>query len=239
MKKIFCFAFLICTAHIYSQKDYSIASIPKELTEYSNSVLIDELVEIDVTDINKMMEKTHRVIAILNKLGDGDARLYEYYDSNSRVKNVEVRIYNAFGKEIEHFKKKDFKDVSRTGSNMYADSRVFYLDYTPTSYPYIVVFDSETETGDTAFLSPWFPLNGHAESTQKSVLKIKYNPANKPKYKPQNLDGFDITISDTPDELVFSASNLKAIRYEEHAPLMNKIFPNIYVKSLKKKVLNM
>ena len=33
MKKILCFAFLICTAHIYSQKDYSIASIPKELTE--------------------------------------------------------------------------------------------------------------------------------------------------------------------------------------------------------------
>ncbi len=229
MKKILCFVFLICTAHIYSQKDYSIASIPKELTEYSNSVLIDELVEIDVTDINKMKEKTHRVIAILNKLGDGDARLYEYYDSNSRVKNVEVRIYNAFGKEIEHFKKKDFMDVSRTGSSMYADSRVLYLNYTPTSYPYIVVFDSETETGDTAFLSPWFPLNGHAESAQKSVLKIKYNPANKPKYKPQNLNGFDITISDTPEELIFSASNLKAIRYEEHGPLMSKIFPNVYV----------
>ena len=106
MKKILCFAFLICTAHIYSQKDYSIASIPKELTEYSNSVLIDELVEIDVTDINKMKEKTHRVIAILNKLGDGDARLYEYYDSNSRVKNVEVRIYNALEKKLNTLKRK-------------------------------------------------------------------------------------------------------------------------------------
>mgnify|MGYP002712926177 CR=1 FL=1 len=229
MKKIFCLAFIICGAHIYSQKDYSIAAIPKELTEYANSVLLDELVEIDVTDINKLKEKKHRVIAVLNKLGDADTRLYEYYDSNARVKHIEARVFNAFGKEIEHFKKKDFLDVSRTGISMYSDDRALGLNYTPTTYPYIVVFDSETETGDTAFLSPWIPINGYAESVKKSVLKIKYDPTNKPKYKPQNLDGFDITIADTPDQLVFAATNLKAIRYEEHSPLMNKIFPNIYV----------
>ena len=93
MKKIFCLTILLCTATIFSQQNYSIASIPKELTEYSNSILIDELVEIDVSDVNKMKEKTHRVIAILNKLGDSDARLYEYYDTNSRVKNIEAKIW--------------------------------------------------------------------------------------------------------------------------------------------------
>ncbi len=123
MKTLFCLAFLLFTTHIYSQKDYSIASINKELTEYSNSVLMDELVEIDVTDVGKMKEKAHRVIAVFNKLGDEDINLYEYYDENSRVKDIEVRIYNAFGKELEHFKKKDFMDVSRTGNNMYMDSR--------------------------------------------------------------------------------------------------------------------
>src|SRR5690606_29750070 len=113
-------------------------------------------------------------------------------------------------------------DISRTGSNMYADSRVLYLNYTPTTYPYIVVFDSETETGDSAFISPWYPLRGYAESTQKSVLKIKYSVANKPKYKPQNLEGYDIAITDTPEELVFTALNLKSIRYEEHSPSASK-----------------
>ena len=229
MKKIFCLAFLLCSAHIFSQKGYSIASIPEELTDFSNSVLLDELVEIDVTNINKLKEKKYRVIAVLNKLGDRDPRLHEYYDSNSRVKDIEVRIYNAFGKEVEHFKKKDFRDVSRTGYNMYTDSRMLYLNYTPTSYPYIAVFESETESGDTAFLSPWIPLKGYAESAQKSVLKIKYDPANKPKYRPQNVEGLDIAISDTPEELIFSAANLKAVRYEEHGPLMNKIFPSVYV----------
>ncbi|QQX75368.1 MULTISPECIES: DUF3857 domain-containing protein [Aequorivita] len=229
MKKIFCLAILFCSAHIFSQTNYSIASISKELTEYSNSVLIDELVEIDVTNYNKLEQKNHRVVAVLNKLGDGDTRLYEFYDENSRVKDIEVRIYNASGKQIEHFKKKDFMDVSRTGISIYSDDRMLGVNYTPTTYPYIVVFDSETETGDTAFLSSWVPLNGYAESTQKSVMKIKYDPANKPKYKPQNLEGFDISISETPEELIFSATNLAAIRYEEHSVSMSKIFPVVYV----------
>lgn len=226
MNKIFCFAFLLCTVHIYAQ-NYSLTSIDKELTEFSNSVLIDELVEIDVTDINKMKIKTHRVTAVLNKMGNGDTNLYEYYDSNSRVKNIEVRIYNALGKEISRYKKKDFHDVSRTGSNMYVDSRALFLNYTPTTYPYFVVFDSETETGDSAFIRPWYPLGGYAESTQKSVLNVKFNPTNKPKYKSQNLEGHDISISETPEEITFSASNLKAIRYEEHSPSINNILPNV------------
>ncbi len=229
MRKIFCVAFLVCTAHIYSQSGYSIASIPKELTEYSNSVLIDELVEIDVTDISKMKTKTHRVMAVLNKMGDGDTHIYEVYDDNSRVKDIEVRIYNELGKQIEHFKKKDFVDVSRTGSTIYSDNRLLVVNYTPTTYPYIVVYDSETESGDFAFINLWSPLGGYAESTQKSVYKIKFDPTNKPKYIPRNLEGFDISISETPDEITFSGTNIKAIRGEEYSPSRSTFFPHISV----------
>lgn len=229
MKKIFCLAILLCSATIYAQKGYSIASINKELMEYSNSILIDELVEIDVTDINKMKTKTHRVTAVLNKMGDGDTHLYEFYDDNSRVKDVEVWIYDAFGKELEHFKRKDFGDVSITGTNMYSDNRMVGLNYTPTTYPYIVVYDSETENGDSAFISPWRPLGGYAESTQKSILKLKYDPTNKPKYRSKNLEGFDISISETPNEITFSANNLKAVRYEEQSPSISEILPNITI----------
>lgn len=229
MKNIFCLALLLCGAHIFAQNEYSIASIPKDLTEYANSVLLDELVEIDLSNFNKLNEKTHRVIAVLNKLGDGDPRLYATYDLNSKVKNIEVKVYNAFGKELAHFKKKDFMDVSRTGISIYSDDRILRLNYTPTTYPYIVVFDKETETGDTAFLSPWKPLSGYAESVKKSVMKIKYNPLNKPNYNPQNLKDYNITIFDNPEEIIFSAIDLSAIRYEEHSPSRSKIFPTVYL----------
>ncbi|MDN3724356.1 DUF3857 domain-containing protein [Aequorivita sp. SDUM287046] len=238
MKKVFCFALFICTTVIFAQ-DYSIASINKELIEYSNSILIDELVEIDVTDIGKMKQKTHRVIAVLNKLGDQDPNLYEFYDANSRVKNVEVRIYNAVGKELEHFKKKDFIDVSRTGISIYSDDRMLYLNYTPTTYPYIVVYDSETESGDSAFINPWFPMGGYAESVQKSVFKIKFDPANKPRYRAQNLEKFNISVSENLDEIIFSASDLKAIQREERSPSTSTIFPAVYLALEKFKMKNL
>lgn len=229
MKNVFCLVFLLCTATILGQQEYSVLSIPKELTANSNSVVLDELVEVDVTNISKMVTKKRIVVAVLNKRGDGDVDLKEFYSSNSKVKNIEARIYNAFGKEINRFKKKNFTDVSRTGNNMYMDARVLFLNYTPTSYPYIVVFESEVESGDSAFIDSWLPLSGYAESTQKSVFKIKFDPSNKPRYKARNLEGYDITIEETPSEIAFSASNLKAINYEEQSPSGAKIFPHIIV----------
>lgn len=229
MRSIFCLAFLLYSIPYFAQEEYSILSIPKELIVKSNSVVLDELVEVDVTNIAKMKVTKKRVVAVLNKQGDNDPNLYEFYSKNSRVKKIEARVYDAFGKETNHFKKRDFTDVSRTGNDMYVDSRVLYLNYTPTKYPYIVVFESETESGDSAFIDFWVPINGYAESTKKSVFKIKFDPTNKPRYKSQNLEGYDISIEETPDEIIFSASNLKAIRYEEHSPIGSKIFPNIKV----------
>ncbi len=227
MKYIFCLTFLFCTTQAFTQKEYSIQLIPKELLENANSVVIDELVEVDVTNIAKMKTKKRRVVAVLNRLGNNDVSLREYYDDNSKVKNIEVRIYDANGKQISRFRKRDFIDVSRTGISMYSDDRMLYLNYTPTSYPYIVVFESETESGDSAFIWPWLPIGGYAESTQKSVHRIKYDPANKPRYKAQNLDGYNISIEETPNEINFYAEDIRAIRYEEHSPVGLKIFPHI------------
>ncbi len=229
MGNIICVIFLLCTTTFFGQKGYSILSIPKDLISNTNSIVLEELIEIDVTNISKMKVKTRRVVAVLNKLGDNNVELYEFYNSNSRVKKIETWIYDALGKETSHFKKRDFSDVSRTGNNMYLDSRVLHLNYTPTGYPYIAVFESETESGDTAFIESWLPINDYAESTQKSVYRIKFDPSNKPRYKANNLEGYDISISETPDEFVFSAANLKAIRYEEHSPIITKIFPHIIV----------
>ena len=229
MKSIFRLAFLLCTATLLGQQEYSVLSIPKELIANTNSVVLDELIEVDVTNIAKMITKKRKVVAILNKRGDGDIDLKEFYSSNSRVRNIEARIYDAFGKEINRFKKKNFTDVSRTGNNMYMDARVLFLNYTPTSYPYIVVFESEVESGDSAFIDSWLPLTGYAESTQKSVYKIKFDPSNKPRYKARNLEGYDITIEETPSEIVFSASTLEAINYEEQSPSGTRIFPHIIV----------
>lgn len=222
--------FLFFTLSFFSvAQQYSIADIPPELIKNANSVLLDEYVEVDVSKPGKMITRKKQVWAVLNARGNDDPDLWEAYDGNSKVKKIEAVIYDAAGKKKAHFKKKDFSDVSRSGySTMYSDSRVLFKKYTSGAYPYIVVFQSETETGDTAFIFPWHPLRGYYESTRKSVLEIKFDPANKVRYKSENLEGHDIVINETPNSISFSANNLRAIRYEEHAPAFASVFPIAY-----------
>ena len=122
--------------------------------------------------------KKKRVITVLNENGLDAIEAYENYNKSSPVKNIVATVYDAFGKEIKKIKRGDFRDVSAvSGSTLFSESRYIYLDYTPIQYPFTVVFESETETSNTAFIPQWIPLNDYAVSIEKSILNISY-PSN-------------------------------------------------------------
>lgn len=229
MKRILTVALVFCWFPFFAQQTYTISGISPKLLKHSNSVVLDEFIDLDVTNHKTLKITTKRVVAVLNKMGDKDVSLYEHYSENSKIKKIEAIVYNASGKLIRRFKKKDFGDVSSTGGSMYADSRVMFVNYTPTSYPYIISFESQIESGDSAIINSWNPLGGYAESTARSVMTIKYDQQNKPRIKTENLDGYDISITETPSEIIFSADNLEAIRYEEHSPSSSKILPIVRI----------
>lgn len=227
MKWIFRLTFLFFSFSTFAQSDYTILSVPPELLKSSNSVVIEEIVEIDATNIRKMKITTRRVVAVLNKFGEGDSRTREFYNEDSRVRKISAEVYDALGNLKKRFKKKDFLDVSRSGGNMYLDSRMVYLNYTPTFYPYIMVFESEVETGDSGLLSSQWFIQGYAESLLHSEMKIRFNPDNKIRFKGKNLDGYDVTIAETPNELSIKAKNIPALRYEEQSPSWSEVLPHV------------
>lgn len=212
----------------FSQSDYSIKNIPSELLKNANSVLLDELIEIDITQNYKLIKKNFYAITVLNKIGHKKVHAYENYDNDTKIKRAEAFIYDGLGNEIAHYKKRHFKDVSAvSGGSLYEDNRVLYLDYTPTTYPYTLVFSSETESGTTAFIPRWFPVYGYAKSVKNSVFKLKYNPANKPRMNAKNFDGFDISIFEKPNEIVCTASNIEALKYENYSPPYEEIAAHV------------
>jgi len=228
MSKFFTLLCIAVYGFANAQARYSVETIPAALLVNANSVLFDELTEIDITNDAKMIRNYSRATTVLNKYGDRYTGSYISYDNETKVKNVEVYIYNSDGFEIEHFKERDFKDVSAAdGFSIYKDDRILYIDYTPTAYPYTLVFKSEIETSDTAFLYPWYPVKGYASSTKNSVFKIQYNPDNKPKKNEENLEGFNITYSDNPQEIICSATEIKAIKYEDLSPGFKNLAPHI------------
>src|SRR5690625_1101205 len=144
-KFIFCLTILIPLLGV-SQEAVSLLSISPELTKHSNSIVLEEFIEVDATDIRKMNISTKRVVAVLNKMGIQDPRTFEFYNENLKIRKIEAQVYDVMGNRKKRFKKRDFQDISRSGGSMYLDSRMVYLDYTPTFYPYIMVFESEVQT---------------------------------------------------------------------------------------------
>ncbi len=224
MRNLYRLVFLLFSLSIFSQNDYAISSISSELLENANSVLVDELVEVDVSEEKKMVITSRQAITILNKKGDSHANTVIYYDAYSKAKDAEVYVFDALGNEIQHYKKRDFRDVSAvSGGTLYSNSRALYLNYNPASYPYTLVFDFKYETSSTAFIPPWKPLTDYVSSTKKSVYKLIFNPNNKPRYRASNFEGFNILISENPNEFIFEAENLNSIAYEDLSKSFDKI----------------
>ena len=230
MKKIL-ILFLFSTIVGFSQ-DIKLSSllIPKELSENANSVVKDNKIEINILSQKLMTIKKTKTITILNSKGLNNIDAIEYYDNSSKIKTIEATIYNSVGKEIKKFKRKDFKDQSvADGFSVYNDNRVLYLDYTPIGYPFTVVYTSEIETSNTAFIPSWSPIENFYESYEETSLSITYKPELNLRVKEFNFsNSYLIEKNGTSNSISYKATKVLAKKYEELMPSYKKVFPLVY-----------
>ena len=175
MKFKYCFfVFLFFTFLLSAQKtEYSSSSIPDSLKQNANAVVRLNQMDIVISSQRKMIVKKERAVTVLNEKGLESIDAYENYDNKTTVTSIQATVYDAFGNEIKKIKKKDFNDQSVTGGGtIFSDSRVVFLEYVPTQYPFTIVYESEIQTSTTAFIPQWFPLNDYFLSIEKSVLNV-------------------------------------------------------------------
>jgi transglutaminase-like putative cysteine protease len=222
---------LVLTASVFAQKvEYSILTIPDSLKQNANAVVRLSKLDIDIGSQKAMTLKSVQVTTVLNELGLRNLNLMEHYDKNSRITKIEATAYDAFGKLLKAYKRKDFKDTSvADGVSIFNDNRALYLDYTPITYPFTMILEVEVETSNTAFIPSWSPMDGYLASTQKTMLTINYKPELKLKIKEVNLSSkFPIEKIETPSSITFSAKNLVAKKREELSPGFSDVFPTVY-----------
>jgi len=59
-----------------------------------------------------MTIKSVQVTTVLNELGLRNLGLSEGYDKSTKINRIEATAYDAYGKELKIYKRKDFKDQS-------------------------------------------------------------------------------------------------------------------------------
>lgn len=222
---------ILFTSFAFGQKlEYSILTIPDSLKQNANAVLRNSEMNISIPTQNTMTIKSKVITTVLNELGLKNLDLYENYDKNRKIVKIEAIVYDSFGKELKTFKKKDFRDVSvADGISVFNDNRALYLDYTPVTYPFTVVFETEIETSNTAFIPAWSPIDNFLVSTQKTSLTITFSPDLNLKTKEINFSkNYTIEKNVTSNSVSYSTKNVLAKKREELTPSFTTVFPIVY-----------
>jgi transglutaminase-like putative cysteine protease len=170
-------ALFLLASNLHSQEfNLSTFLIPQELSKNANAIIRNESLEVTIVDVDEMIVHQKKVITILNKSGDKHSSIYQHYDNDTKITKLSAFVYNQSGSEIKKYSKSKFIDVSAvSGGTLYSDSRVKFVDYTPISYPYTIVFESEYKTSSTGFIPRWFPMTDYYVAVEKSSYKLN-NP---------------------------------------------------------------
>ena len=222
--------FFLFTLILSAQKsEYAVTAISDSLKENANAVVRLDQMDITIASQRSMNIKTQRVVTVLNEKGLGNIDAYQHYDKSLSVKNIEAVVYDISGKEIKKIKRKDFKDNSAvSGSTLFSDSRVLYLDYTPISYPFTIAYTSEIETSSTAFIPRWYFLGDYNVSVEKCILNVSFPNNLGFKKKEFYFSGFDIKKTiDTDTKLSYVALNILARKVEDYSPSTDDLFPKV------------
>lgn len=229
VKKYFSFLLCIYSSIVFSQElDYSIKSIPDSIKQYANAVIRFNQLDILITSQDNMKITTKRVVSVYNEKGIGAIDAIEGYDKSTKVTSIEAIVFDENGKEIKRIKRKDFRDQCVIeGSTLFSDNRILFLNYTPTQFPFTIVFTSEIETSNTAFIPRWTPLIDYNVSLEKSVLNVNCLVDLGFKKKEINFSNFNIQKrKDTSSQLSYELTGVVAKKSEDFS-VSNLIFPNL------------
>ncbi|GGD14092.1 DUF3857 domain-containing protein [Hyunsoonleella pacifica] len=223
--------FLFSFKGISQNFSYSSLSIPDNLKEHANAVVRLHKTNVVIDSRDNMTISIRRIVTVLNKAGNKFVEAGAGYDNYLKIKGIEAIVYDAAGKQIKKFKKKDFIDHSAVdGGTLYSDSRMLFMGYTPIKYPYTVEFICEIKTPNTAAIPSWKPLNGYFVSVEKNSYEITDNANLGLRFKEKNFKGYEtIKSHSTENTLNYSIENVKALRPEDLSPSLGNISPYVLV----------
>ncbi len=221
--------FLLFSITSLAQKNtFLISSIADSLRQNANAVIRLNQIDILITSQEKMKITTNRVVSVFNENGLIAIDAIEGFNKRTKVVNIEATVFDAEGKEIKKIKRKDFRDQCVIdGSTIFSDNRILFLNYIPTQYPFTIVYTSEIETSNTAFIPRWYPLSDYNVSLEKSILNVNCPVDLGFKKKEINFSAFKVQKNtDTAIQLNYELVGVVAQKPEDYS-ISNLIFPEL------------
>ena len=203
-KMLLCSIFMSCLA-ARGQK-FPASAIPDSLKENANMVVRLDEQYYEIISTGKVISRERHVYTILNEKGEAYATYSSTYrtDKSVSINSISGTLYDASGREVRHFKKKDMEDRPLfDGSSFVNDLRRKVAGFSSGNYPYTVEFEEEDEFTELTHVGGWIPQSSMKFSVEKSVFQVTTYNDYAIRYKMIN-SGLKPTIEENGRKKIFT-----------------------------------
>jgi hypothetical protein len=212
---------------------YRADKIVDSLLNNANAVRRFESAEIEVLDADKAVIRFHEVVTVLNAKSSDELSFTAFTDKFRLLEDVEIRLFDAEGRQIERHAKKDLTSTA-TGSGLVEDGFAHYITVPAGKYPvtiekkYTVRYKGLLQLPSIYFSIPY-------QSVERSIVTLKHPRAIGVNYKLYN-SGITPQKTETDRTLIttWEMTNITSKKYEAgsgswtyHAPAIRFNLKNI------------
>lgn len=228
MKNICMLAVLMLPPGLFAQQ-YNVMLVPDSLMKNANAVVRYDEEILEIKSAAKASVKKRNVCTILNEDGKRHATFYCAYDKFNSINSMSATLYDGFGKELKHMKKKDMQDVSGDDDmSLMVDTRFKVNNFYYRSYPYTIEYEEDKDLEGLLFFEDWDPVSSSALSVQYSKYVIIAPKDYEVRYKAYNFPGSPvITENGNKKTYTWEIKNRPAISLESSGPALRELVPNV------------
>ena len=208
------------------QNPYDIATVPDAVKKNASVIKRSENIVFQVTDINSAKKDVHQVLTIMSEAGKDALVFHEATDKFHLLDDVEIRVYDASGKLLNKYKKKDLTTVAFSDGLVDDGKNHYFLVTTPT-YPVTVEYKYSMQYKGTLNY-PAYYLITPGQGVENSTFTAKVPKDLDLRYKEKNVK-LAPAITEEGKYKVYKwvTKNLEPILYEEGAVSFESRYPSI------------
>ena len=222
---------LFISQNIVSQNHYPVDSIEESLFENANAIVRNYNADFTIIDRGNASLRVYLAITILNKAGEEQGVLSEFYHKFKIINNVRGWIYDKSGYLLRELKRSDIQDVSPISDFiLYEDNRLKYCKPVADFYPYTVVYEYDVQYKGLFYYPTWQAVPDFNVSAEKATFTISSPSDLDYKHKQQNIPD-DPVIENTRKETIYSwnIKNVQALPEEPLSYDFSELVPSIYL----------
>lgn len=152
---------------------YAVTGIAENLKKDANAVYRLHEGILDIASPSKYTLKVHKITTILNAEGAEHLHQSMWFDKFNKVTDIEVKVYNSSGNEMQQYKKKDFSVYSYyDGISLATDDKIMRLSLSAPEYPCTVDVKYAMDVSGYIDLPNWY-MNNSASSIEEFRYIVK------------------------------------------------------------------